>query len=407
MWREHLRMAARALRAHGFRSSLTVSSIMLGAFSIVLMMSLASSGLTTLVRDIESLGGAQIILIMPKKPDPVPGRPEAPRGELTRGDRDALFEALPHTVERTVYASLGGREAINARGTTVRTDLVAADAGFFSALGLRLASGRLYTDAEDRRHARVCVVAHRVAERLFEGQAVGRWMTMDGERCQIVGQLAPVDHWDSNFGFEWLDFVAMPLESLAETRPEVRTDSQIQLRTDGVASNDIVKRVANAILGERHRGVGDYEIWDFNSFMAQFHTIFAVMEAVVGLIAGIALFVGGIGVMNMMLVSVSERTREIGILKALGASPSAIAQQFLWEATVLSGAGGLAGAGAGVAAAIAVNLGIQSVQASWVGEVSVPAVVVSIAVCLLVGVGFGFFPAQRAGRLDPVEAMRR
>lgn len=407
MWRELLRIAVRALRAHRFRSMLTVSSITLGAFSIVLMSSLATSGLTTLARDIEELGGARIIMIAPKRPERVPNKEDASPGELTRRDREVLFAALPHTTARTVYATLGKKDAFNPRGDNVRTDLVAADPGFFAVLNLRLERGRLYTEAEELRRARVCVVAHQVAKKLFDGDAVGRWLTIDRERCEIIGQLAKVDHWDTNFGFEWLDFVAMPLESAAETRPEVRGESLIQLRTEHVAFNDIVKRVANAILVDRHRGVDDFQIWDFNAFMAQFATLFAVMEAIVGLIAGIALWVGGIGVMNMMLVSVSERTREIGIRKALGASPQAISAQFLTEATLLSGSGGLVGAMAGVLAAIAVNVGIRQLKEMWVGEVSISAVVVAIVVSLAIGVSFGFFPARRASRLDPVEAMRR
>jgi len=398
-------MAAKALRTHRFRSSLTVSSITLGSFSIVLMSSLATSGLSTLLHDIEQLGGARIVLISPKKPEGKAG--DLPPGQLTRRDRDVLFAALPFTEERTVYAALGDEDFANARGIYHRADLVAADAGFFSALELQLESGRLFTEEDDRSHARVCVVGADVAKKLFEGHAVDRWLTVAGERCRVIGQLSPVEHWDTNFGFEWKNFVAMPLEAAAETRPEVRTESLLHLRTDRADHNDVVKRIASAILEDRHHGVPDFEIWDFNAFMPQFYLMFAVMEAVVGLVAGIALFVGGIGVMNMMLVSVSERTREIGILKALGASPRAISQQFLWEASLLSGTGGLVGAGLGVASTIAANLGIQQLKSSWVGEISVVAVVVAIVVCLAIGVGFGWVPAKNASRLDPVEAMRR
>jgi putative ABC transport system permease protein len=158
---------------------------------------------------------------------------------------------------------------------------------------------------------------------------------------------------------------------------------------------------------DRHRGVDDFEIWDFNRFMAQVQQIFVTMQAIVGLIAGIALIVGGIGVMNMMLVSVSERTREIGIRKALGASPGAIASQFLCEAAVLSGTGGLVGTAAGVLFAIASAILIEKLQPLWIGVVSWPAVVIALVVSILIGVSFGFFPARRAGRLDPVEAIRR
>ena len=407
MWREYVRIALRALRAHKFRSSLTVSSITLGAFSIVLMSSLANSGLTTLMSDIEELGGARIIILAPKQPERVPNKASMSPGQLTKKDRDLLYDALPHTTAKTMYATLGRTTIVEDRGESARTDFVAADAGFFSVLNLRAAKGRLFTEEENSRHAQVCVVAHDLANELFDGDAVGRWITIGGDRCQVIGQLAKVEHWGTNFGFAWLDFVVMPLETAADTRPEVRPESAIQIRTEHVSYNDIVKRVANAILVDRHRGVDDFQIWDFNAFMAQLHTMLAMMEAVVGLIAGIALLVGGIGVMNMMLVSVSERTREIGIRKALGASPRAIAGQFLWEAAVLSGTGGMFGTVAGVLAAVGVNLLIAHLQASWIGVISWTAVVVALLVSLSIGVSFGFFPARRASRLNPVEAIRR
>lgn len=406
MWRQYLRVAARALSAHRFRSTLTVSSITLGAFSIVLMSSLANSGLTTLVKDIEEVGGARIILIVPKKPERAVGAKDAPPGRFSRYEVAQLFESVPHLEDRTLYATLNRVDARDRTGVVVRTDFVAADARFFSALNLKLAEGRLYTAEEDRRQAQVCVVAHDLANKLFDGHAVGHSLTVDGLRCEVVGQLAKLDHWDVNFGFSWLDFVAMPIETVSAARPASRAEAMMQLRTDDVAHNDIVKRVANAILVDRHRGMDDFQIWDFNAFMAQFHTIFAIMEAVVGLIAGIALLVGGIGVMNMMLVSVSERTREIGIRKALGASPRAISLQFLSEAALLSGSGGLLGTTFGVAAAVGANLFIQTLQPIWVNQVSAVAVVVALVVSLGVGVGFGWLPARRAARLDPVEAVR-
>jgi putative ABC transport system permease protein len=402
--REYARIAWRALRAHRFRSSLTVSSITLGAFSIVLMSSLAGSGLTTLARDIEELGGARIILIFPKQPE---RKPDAAPGGLTADDRELLFSRLPFTDAKSMYATLGRDDVMNDRGESARSDLVAADPGFFEVLNLKVAAGRLFTEQENQARARVCVVAHDLAGELWGGDAVGRWLSVGTDRCLVVGQLAKIDHWDTNFGFKWLDFVALPIETAALTRPQVASETQLQIRTTHVSRNDIVKRIANALLTDLHRGVDDFQIWDFSAFMTQFEQMFLMMEAVVGLIAGIALLVGGIGVMNMMLVSVSERTREIGIRKALGASPLAIRAQFLTEAATLAGLGGLAGTGAGVAAAIGANLLIRRLQPSWIGEVSTGAVVIALGVSLSIGLVFGYFPARRASALDPVLAMRR
>jgi putative ABC transport system permease protein len=140
--------------------------------------------------------------------------------------------------------------------------------------------------------------------------------------------------------------------------------------------------------------------------MSKFHEVVAIMEAIVGFIAGIALLVGGVGVMNMMLVSVSERVREIGIRKALGASPRDIGAQFLWEAIVLSGTGGLVGVGGGVAGALASTWLVKHFIAAWVGVVAVKAVIIALVTSFGIGVVFGFFPARRASRLDAISAIR-
>src|SRR5687768_13426268 len=124
MWREYVRIALRALRAHKFRSSLTVSSITLGAFSIVLMSSLADSGLTTLMSDIEKLGGARIIMIAPKQPERVPNKASAVQGQITKKDRELLFGALPHTSARSMYATLERTTVVEDRGKSARTDFV-------------------------------------------------------------------------------------------------------------------------------------------------------------------------------------------------------------------------------------------------------------------------------------------
>ena len=138
-----------------------------------------------------------------------------------------------------------------------------------------------------------------------------------------------------------------------------------------------------------------------------FDAIFSIMRAIVGFVAGIALLVGGVGVMNMMLVSVSERVREIGIRKALGASPRDIGAQFLWEAIVLSGSGGLLGVSAGVAMALGTGPLIRHFKPSWVCVIDNRATLIALFVSVGIGVLFGFFPARRASKLDAIQAIRR
>jgi putative ABC transport system permease protein len=408
---EYVRIATRVLRAHKFRSALTVLSITVGAFSIVLMSSLAESGLATLSRGIEDLGGARLIDIAGKPPE----RGERKRASYARGitvqDRDAIFTALPGILDRSLFSTVGRRDVWGDTGVGSRTDTVAADAGFLGLFRMRLASGRGFSDEENRQHAKVCVVGHKLAVTHWNGDALGHWLTVSAPgggavRCHVIGQLADQDRWGINFGFDWLDVVVLPYATLGDVDPTVVLGADILVKTRDPSQNELTKRIMNALLVERHHGVDDFEIFDFARFMDKFHAFFAVLEAIVGFIAGIALLVGGVGVMNMMLVSVSERVREIGIRKALGASPRDIALQFLFEAIVLSGSGGLLGVVLGVAGALGSAALIQSMKPVWVGVVAEGAVVTALCVSVGVGLVFGFFPARRAARLDAIAAIR-
>lgn len=406
MWIEYLNIARKVLVAHKFRSLLTVLSITIGAFSIVLMSSLAQSGSTTLFRSIEELGGGRIIMVGPKEVE----REENKASSYTRGitlqDRDVIYESVPHVVQKTMFSRTGRKDVIADNGRLLRTDGIFGDGNFFDSMKLRVEKGRFFTDEENLRHAKLCVVGYKTAQTLWDGDAVGHTMQVGPIRCHVIGQATNHEYWGMRFGFDWLDFVALPLETMVDVDPKVRPAARIQLKTDGEASNDIAKRVVNAILTERHHGVDDYQLFDFSRVMERFAGVFGIMTTIVGFIAGIALLVGGVGVMNMMLVSVSERVREIGIRKAIGASPSDIGRQFLLEAMVLSGVGGGIGVAGGVGMSIVASAVIRHFKPTWVTIIAERSVVMALAVSIIVGLVFGFFPARRAARLDAITAIR-
>jgi putative ABC transport system permease protein len=404
----YLRIAVRALRGHLFRSFLTTLSILIGGFSIVLMSSLAAGGLATLSRGIEDLGGARLLMVWGKDPDRARGKTASYNLGITLKDRDALFAAMPHVEGHTMYATLGQLNVSADGGHYVKTDFVAADGSFLDAYQLHVEKGRGFTEEESRGSAKVCVVGHDLAKKLYNGDAVGKWMVNGkNERCRIVGQLAKADRFGINMGFDWSDLTVWPIGTVAATQPEALKGVQFLFKTDDEANNDIAKRVANAILSERHNGVDDFELFDFATFMVKWHATIGIMEGIVGFIAGIALLVGGVGVMNMMLVSVSERVREIGIRKALGASPRAIRTQFLCEAMLLSGFGGALGVGLGIGAALGMGPLLRSFTPSWVNVVATGAAVNALIVSISIGLLFGYFPARRASKLDAITAMRR
>jgi putative ABC transport system permease protein len=406
MFFEYLNIARKVLIAHKFRSMLTVLSITIGAFSIVLMSSLALSGQTTLFRSIEELGGGRIIMVGPKEVEREEGKASSYTRGMTLQDRDVLFASVPHVAQKTMFSRTGRKDIIADNGRLLRTDGIFVDGNFFESMKLQVEKGRFFTDEENLRHQKLCVVGFKTAQALWDGDAVGHTLQLGGLRCRVVGQANNHEFWGMRFGFDWLDFVAVPLETMADTDVKVRPSARIQLKTDGPQSNDIVKRVVNALLMERHHGVDDFQIFDFSRVMDRFSGVFGIMQTIVSFIAGIALLVGGVGVMNMMLVSVSERVREIGIRKAIGASPSDIGRQFLLEAILLAAVGGTIGVVGGIGMSVVASAVIRHFKPTWVTVIAEGSAVIALCVSAGVGLLFGYFPARRAARLDAITAIR-
>jgi putative ABC transport system permease protein len=403
---EYFHIARKVLVAHKFRSLLTVLSITIGAFSIVLMSSLAQSGSTTLFRDIEAIGGGRLIGIFPKQAEREEGKAASYTRGLTFEDRNLIFANTPHLDGHTMFANGGRKDVIADNGRQYRSDIFAVDGDWFDFQRLAIADGRFFGEEENQRHQRVCVVGYKTALVLWDGAAVGHTLQVGKLRCRVVGQSNNREFLGRMMGLDRLDYIALPFESQADVDATVKPSAHMILKTDGEASNDIAKRVVNAILTQRHHGVDDFQMFDFSRVMDQFTGFFKVMQTIVGFIAGIALLVGGVGVMNMMLVSVSERVREIGIRKALGASPTDIGSQFLLEAIVLAGSGGVIGVSGGVGSAYVVSMVIRHFKPRWVTVIADGSVVVALCVSVGVGLLFGFFPARRAARLDAINAIR-
>ncbi|MBX3227131.1 MAG: ABC transporter permease [Labilithrix sp.] len=406
---ETLRMAASALAANRGRSLLTVLSITIGAFAIVVMSSLAESGLNTLAKGIEDLGGARILLMWSKSPVRGQNKQFAYETGIRPVDRERIAKDLPHVEALSLYSQMGELDAMAESGLKARPSVIAGDAAFFEAFSLPLGHGRLFDDADNREHAPVCVVGKKLAEQVFPAPAepVGSLLTIGALRCRVIGALGNTERFGVGFGFDWTDLVVVPTEAMQDVNPQTQNQAILFVKTDAASSNDIVKRLINARMEQRHPGVDDFEILDFSGGMKEFHMMFMTLELIVAVLAGIALFVGGVGVMNMMLVAVSERVTEIGLRKALGASPRTIGTQFLIESTLLSVFGGATGTALGIATATLASILIAKKFATWQHSVAPWAVLAALVVTFVIGVGFGWLPAKKAAGLDPVEAMRR
>ncbi len=408
---ETARLAFRTLRGNLFRTVLTMLSVTIGAFSIVVMLSLAQSGQRTLSQAIEKIGGARMMLWVPSE-DGV--KSERDRSVYDRGftDQDlAALRANPYLANVATESTYGSEEVWALADNRMKADIVGVGTGVLEILAWHAQQGRLLSEEDGTQRLRVAVLTQPLAESIFPGktaaEVVGQTVFVGKKPYRVQGVLEKREVTGINFGFSWETSVFVPLLTAEhrDGRPE-QARFFVGLSTDP-KQNPTAIALANAALLNNHHGVEDFQSIDFSGFIEQFYTFFRVLDAIVALIAGISLLAGGIGVMNIMLVSVTERVREIGIRKALGASRTDILWQFLIEACTLSLSGGLVGISAGLLVTAAANAGIHHFQETWVGSYSVLGISLSLGVTTGIGLVFGAVPAWRAARLDVVECLRR
>lgn len=397
------RIAAQALASRRGRTLKTMLSIGIGAFSIVVMYSLADSGLASLQRGFEEIGGSRLMFVYEMPPRKKRAKTGNYSSGITARDREAISD-LPGLADGATYSVMARQDVQNDRGQSVRADLVASDAGLFSVLRIRVAAGRAFDDSDRRTHARVCVIGHSLRQGL--GATIGDRLTVAGMRCSIVGELVDDDRWGVALGFDWQQLVLMPLDTVADRMPNVARESIMMLQTADSRENANLAFRIESRLTERHNGQDDFEVLDEQKDDAKWSGIFLLMKMIVGILAGVALIVGGIGVMNVMLVGVTERRREIGIRRALGARRGEIALQFLIEATLLAGGGGLTGGSGGLFIAALAGRLIHQQQSNWLAKTSYGAFFAAVVIAIVIGLVFGVAPARRAANVDPVVAIR-
>jgi putative ABC transport system permease protein len=400
--RESAGIALGALRANKLRSFLTLLGTIIGVMSVIAVLSFVE-GLNRFVSEKLLNAGANVFWIDPygfvtsqEGWDEVKNRPE-----ITLDDADALRGQLPHA--SLVVAQADGRETIRYRNHQVKgISLGGRSAGYEAVEDLTIGSGRQLTELDDRRRQLVCVLGSEIADELFPGlDPLGRRVRLGAETYEVVGVMAPKG---KLFGQSQDRFAGIPVGTYLKYRSRSR-GIQIAIKSVDQASLPLAQQEArNMLRGRRHLrpGVPDnFGITTSDNVLDLYRTLTGGIFVVTIGVAAISLLVGGIVIMNIMLVSVTERTREIGIRKAMGARRRDILTQFLVESTTLSMSGGAIGILAGVG--IALLAGAVSPLPS---AVSMPAIFLGIGMSLGIGVFFGSYPAWRAARLDPIEALR-
>ena len=392
-----VQFALRALRGHRLRSSLSLTGVAIGVSSVMLLTSLGEGARRYIAGEFASLG-SNLIIVVPGKTETEGEAPlfsEAAH-DLTLEDAHALLRRSPRIL-RVAPISLGTANA-SYRGKTREVTVVGTTATFQQIRKVETAIGRFLPDEEVDRSARVCVIGAKIQAELFDGaNPLGEVLRIGEERYKVIGVNAPRG---TSLGMDLDEVVDIPVSaalalfderSLFRIFVEVRTNDEVE-----AAARDIV-----SILRERHDDVEDVTIIRQDSVIASLEKILGVLTVALAAIAAISLAVAGIGIMNVMLVSVSERTAEIGLLRAIGAERSQVLSVFLAEATLLAAAGGAVGivAGYGLAA------GVRAIWPAFPAHPPGWAVAAGVVVALAVGLGFGAIPARRAAGLDPKRAL--
>ncbi len=396
---ETTRLALRSVLRNPLRSFLTLLGIVIGVAAVIAMITIGSGTTARVQEDIARLG-SNMLVVSPARPARGGGASFTPR-RLDGADAEALSRELTGVVAVSATASRQQRLVYGAQNMTA--EVTGTDTEYLTARDWPVTEGRPLGDS-DMSGASTCVIGQTVRSEFFGGgDAVGQTIRVNRMNCEIVGVLEAKG--TSGFGQDQDAVVLMPLSTYQRRIAGNRDIGSIYVSAQDGVSTEAVGEEISAILRQVRRIAPDQEdnfaVRDMTQIADAVTSTTRVMTGMLGALAGVSLLVGGIGIMNIMLVSVTERTREIGIRLAIGAHERDILLQFLVEATVLSALGGLFG--------VIIGLSLAGLASAFLSIPFVPSLaVISLAVgfSALIGMVFGFFPALRGARLDPIDALR-
>ncbi|MFN7932250.1 MAG: ABC transporter permease [Bryobacteraceae bacterium] len=408
---ENMQMAWTAVYSHRFRSLLTILGIVIGITTVVTVSSLLTGlrkGIVTFFQEF----GPNNIFISRYSGDPSarPKQTEARRKPVDPSYTELIKRLAPSAEDASVQLfvpSFIGRQALVARVPGFESDnvnLAACTANHLEISPRDLITGRTFSEEEDTRAAKVGIMGPSLAEVLFpDGKAVGKQVNVGGAEYTVIGVFDKAK--GGFFGENGLDYqFLIPFQTARQRYPQLDNFFLTVKAKEGLRDQafDEVQSILRKVRRMPPGKENDFNISTADQIIKQFDSINRAVLLVSISLSGLGLLVGGIGVMNIMLVSVTERTREIGVRKAVGARSRDIILQFLTEAVTLTGAGGLIG----IVLSILVTMLVGALVPSLPSEVPVWAVVTGFLMSVSVGVFFGVWPAFKAARLDPVEALR-
>lgn len=399
------KVAVRAIFRNKTRSLLTCLGIIVGIAAVIAVMAIGQGAQTMMVKEISSMGN-NLVMVFPERRNQGAVSGGMGQGQtMTAGDAEAIKKELPHLVQgvspqvRTSVQMMYAAKNWSGNVQGVSTDI----------LGISnwvVQEGRFFTEDEERLSARVCVVGATVRKNLFDDEdPVGKTIRLKNMTFKVIGVLGPKGA--NNWGQDQDDVVMAPYTSVQRylQRSKFRNINMMNLSLVTMDDLEEAKREVGALLRQRHH-LADYQDDDFETrdtteIMNTIGSVTGLMTVLLTAVAAISLLVGGIGIMNIMLVSVTERIKEIGLRMAIGATPANILMQFLLEAVVLSTVGGAVGVVVGIAGAQTIG----SVK-GWPILIQTGSTIGAFAFSAVVGMFFGFYPAWRASKLNPIDCLR-
>jgi putative ABC transport system permease protein len=394
-------LAFKAMARNKMRSFLTILGIVIGVSAVITMVTLGNGATQAVSDQIASLG-SNLLLVMPGQ------RMGASRdGASAPNFKVADAEALQAQIAgiKAVAPTVGSSVTAVAMARNWTTSVTGSTPIYFEVNNWKIGGGRIFTDSEERAGKAVCVIGDTVRKKLFgeNHNPLGTEIRLKQFSCEIIGLLQ--SRGQGGMGRDQDDTIIMPLRTVQRRLIGKQDVSSISVSARDGVSTDVVRSQITSLLRERRKIAPDAEdnfnVLDTKEFAATMTSATGILTALLGAVAAVSLLVGGIGIMNIMLVSITERTREIGTRLAIGAMEREVMMQFLVEAMALSSFGGFIGI---VLAGVATSglSKVMSLPYSFDVRINIIAFVFSAAI----GVIFGYVPAKRAARLDPIEALR-
>ncbi|WP_337846686.1 ABC transporter permease [Sphingomonas sp.] len=393
-------LAIRSILRHKLRSFLTTLGIIIGVAAVVAMVTLGNATTAAVQQQIASLG-TNILQVRPGQGfGRGGGGPRPP--DFEEQDVEAIREQIAGVKAVAAQAQATGTAIYN--GANWSTTINGTGNAYFDVQPWPLTGGRTFSPAEEAAGKAVCIIGNTVRRNLFrDGEAIGRRIRINDVSCDVIGTLST--RGQAGFGGDQDDVVLMPIKTVQRRFTGNRDIRLMLVGVDSAYDTATVQASLSDLLRER-RGIDPGEQDNFNIFdTAQISATLTgttqLLTSIVATVAAISLIVGGIGIMNIMLVSVTERTREIGIRLAIGAVAREVLMQFLVEAIVLSMLGGVIGL---AVAQIVIAILTPLIQVPWTFDLQIN--IIAFAIAAGIGVVFGYFPARRAAGLNPIDALR-